>query len=117
MPAAERRVRATQTEQRLHVSKYFLLLWGSTRLGERIASVLAPASRTIAAIVRIAASKHADFVAVVELRDPTQRNCQPERELQLGSGTPLRSRRPRHIVVGKKCDQVIGPWIQRIMSQ
>src|SRR5438270_7109386 len=111
MPAAQRRVRATQTQQRLHVSKYFLLLWRSTRLGERIASVLTPASRKIATIVRIAATNHADFVAVVELRYPTQRKCQPERELQLGSGTPLRSREPRHIVIGKECDQIVGPWI------
>src|SRR2546423_4047559 len=111
MPAAQRRLRATQTQQRLHVSKYFLLLWRSTGLGERIASVLAPASRKIAAIVRIAATKHADFVAVVELRYPTKRKCQPERELQLGSGNPLRPRKPRHIVVGKKRDQITGPWV------
>src|SRR5260370_8536096 len=79
---SECRVLPAQVQQAADMHKDLLLIRGSASRGERIATVAGKPAGEITAIVRIIASRHADLVARVNLRNAAhgQENC--ERKIQ-----------------------------------
>src|SRR2546428_11783888 len=93
LAAAKGGVFAAKSEQRLHVREIFLLIPRAARSLERVVRVANPSTWKIAPVVRIAAARHSDLVAVINLRNAPQREREPECQLHLGGRGPLRGRR------------------------
>ena len=84
---------------------------------ERIARVLAPPSRKVATIVRIAPAVQSDLVAVVELRDPARREQEGVREQQSlvrGSGS---ERKPVQVVIVRHRHQPLGVVVEPVAAE
>src|SRR5207302_4273623 len=52
-------------------------------------------------VVRVAASRHSNLIAVIDLRNAAQSQRQPERQLQFRRGTPFGTRKAWHVVICK----------------
>ncbi len=70
--------------------------------GEGVQRIAGPAAGEIAAIVRVVAAGHADFVAVVKLRDAAQRGGQSKGQLQFGQRASRCAGKTRDIMIGRK---------------
>src|SRR5437879_8137429 len=83
LSAAKRLMLAANSQQFPHVRENLLLFASSPGFCERVVRVLGPSSGKIAPVIGIAASRHANFVAVVQFRNATQGQRQSEGQLQL----------------------------------
>src|SRR5260370_36719104 len=92
LAAAEGSVFAAKPQQRLHVRKNLLLLARATGLRERIVRVPNPSAGEIAPVVWIAAARHPNLIAVINLRKAPQREREAERKLQLRGRTSFGAR-------------------------
>src|SRR5260370_21019820 len=102
LAAAEGSVFAAKPQQRLHVRKNLLLLARATRLRERIVRVPNPSAGEIAPVVWIAAARHPNLIAIVNLRNSPLRKSESKRESQLRCRSAFGARDTRHIVIRKK---------------
>src|SRR5229473_3764568 len=99
LAAAQRGVLAAKPEQRLHVRENFLLLARAACWRERVVRIANPTAGKIAPVVRIAASRHADLIAVVNLRNAAQRECESERQSQLRGSNAFGAGKARYVVI------------------
>ena len=76
-----------------------------------------PAAGEIVAIVGVAASGHADFVAVIKLRDAAQREGQGKGQLQFCGRASFGADETRDIMIGEKSDERIRARVKRIMAK
>src|SRR5258708_17924531 len=83
LAAAQGSVFAAKPEQRLHVRENFLLVPRAARLSERVVRITNPSAGEIAPVVRIAAARHPDLIAVINLSNTPQREREPQCQLQL----------------------------------
>src|SRR5258707_14847570 len=102
LAAAQSGVFAAKAEQRFHVRENFLLIPRAARLREPVVRITNPSTGKIAPVVRIAAPRHPDLIAVINFRNPAQRECEPECQLQLGGSAAYGARKTRHMVIHKK---------------
>src|SRR5712692_4951154 len=117
LAAAEGGVLAAEPEQRLHIRKNFLLISRAARLRERVVRITNPSAGKIAPVVRVAASGHTDFIAVINFRNAPQRERESKRESQLRGSATFGARKTRHIVIRKKRYQHLRMHVQGIMPQ
>src|SRR5208337_2680987 len=108
---------APYAQQALHVSKKFLLFARLPLVRERVLRVPWPASGEVAAIVGDADSRQADFVAVIEFRNPPQRKRQSERQSQLRRRGAALSGKTTDIVIPEKGHQILRVRIHRVLPQ
>src|SRR5437879_6717634 len=108
LAAAKGGVFAAKSEQRLHVRENSLLIPRAARSRERVVRITNPSTWKIAPVIRIAAARHSDLVAVINLRNAPQREREPECQLQLGRPAAFGARETRDIVICKKRDQNFG---------
>src|SRR2546426_9483903 len=108
---------AAKSEQRLHVRENFLLIPRAARSRERVVRIANPSTWKIAPVVRIAAARHSDLVAVINLGNAPQREREPECHLQLGGPTAFGARETPPTVVPKKKKQQFGRHAQGTQSQ
>src|SRR2546426_1967174 len=85
---------AAKSEQRLHVRENFLLIPRAARSRERVVRIANPSTWKIAPVVRIAAARHSDLVAVINLGNAPQREREPECHLQLAGPAAPRAPHP-----------------------
>src|SRR2546427_2581317 len=112
LAAAKGGVFAAKSEQRLHVRENFLLIPRAARSRERVVRITNPSTWKIAPVVRIAAARHSDLVAVINLGNAPQREREPECHLQLGGRAALRARETRHILIPQKQNQHFAMHVQ-----
>src|SRR6266702_4064648 len=105
LPAAKRHMFATYPEQLLHMRKNLLLFARSPGWRERIVRVTGPPPGKIAPVVRVASSRHSNFIAVVQLRDAAHSQRQPKRQFQLCCRAAFRAGEPRYVVIRKERHQ------------
>src|SRR2546426_9759458 len=117
LAAAKGGVFAAKSEQRLHVRENSLLIPRAARSRERVVRITNPSTWKIAPVIRIAAARHSDIVAVINLRNAPQREREPECQLQLGGRAAFGAREKRHIVSCKKKNQKIRVYVQCIVPQ
>src|SRR6266849_9411928 len=108
LAAAQSSVFAAKPEQRLHVRENFLLIPRAARLRERVVRIPNPTAGEIPPVVRIAAPRHPDLIAVINFRNSPQREREPECQFQLSERTAFGARETRHIVIRKKRYQHFG---------
>src|SRR2546421_10210091 len=96
LAGAQGGVFAAKPEQRPNARKHLLLAARAARLRERVVRITNPSAGEIASVVRIATSGHPDFVAVVNLRNASQRERESECQLQLSWRTAFGARETRH---------------------
>ena len=117
LSAAKRRVLAANPQQFLNIRKNLLLFAGSPGYRECVVRIADPPAGEIASVVRIAASRHSNFVAVIQLGNAAQGQRQRERQLQLFRRAPFGTRKAWHVVIREERRQQLWPRIQRIMPQ
>src|SRR5579883_617274 len=113
----ERGMFAAQAQERLDIGENSLLLRRAARFGEGIPGVIVPSTGEIAAVVGVSAAGHSDFIAVAELRNPAQRECQPEGKLEFFRRTAFRRDETRDIVIAKEWNEEAGARIERIVAE
>src|SRR2546426_12620849 len=96
---------AAKSEQRLHVRENFLLIPRAARSRERVVRIANPSTWKIAPVVRIAAARHSDLVAVINLGNAPQREREPECHLQLGGRGALAARETQPTLIPTQTDQ------------
>src|SRR5438445_12988685 len=78
-----------QMQQLLHVIMNLLLIGSAASGSKCVARIAGETARKIMAVIRIAASWHANLIAVVKLWDPTHTQEQRESGGQVRAGRPL----------------------------
>src|SRR5882762_1658949 len=114
---AQRGMFAAKLEQSLHIGEDFLLLARAARLRERVVRISNPAAGEIAPVVRIAAPRHPNLIAVVNLRNAPESERESKRQLQLRRRAAFGARDSRYIVIRKKRDQHLWMNIKGIVPQ
>src|SRR5712692_5956782 len=117
LAAAQGSVFAAKPQQLLHIRKNLLLISRAARLRERIVRITNPSAGKIAPVVRVAASGHPDLIAVINLRNASQRERESKRESQLCGRATFGARKTRYIVIRKKWDEQFRMHIQGIVPQ
>src|SRR6266481_5328809 len=115
LAAAQGGVFAAKPEQRLYVRENLLLIARAARWRERVVRITNPSAGEIAPVVRIAAPRHPDLVAVVNLRNSPQRERESERQLQLSGRAAFGAREAGHVMIREKWDEQVGMHIQGIV--
>src|SRR5260370_37149030 len=85
--------------------------------GERVVCVANPSAGEIAPVVRVAAPRHPDLIAVINLRNATHRERESERQFQFCGRAAFGARETRHIVIRKKRNKQFWMHIQGIVPQ
>src|SRR5215471_16679597 len=99
--AAKRGMLAANPQQFLDVRENLLLFARTPGLRKRVVRIADPSPRKITAIVRIASSRHSNFIAVVNLRNASQGQRQSEGQLQFRRGTAFGARETRYVMIRK----------------
>lgn len=106
--ATQSGVLSPQPKQVLDISPEFILFMRAPFVKEGVLRIANPATREIAAIVGVAASRHADFIAVIDFWNAAQSECQPESQPQLRRGGGTVSGQAGQIVVREKGTRYSG---------
>src|SRR5260370_10037174 len=93
-----------QMQQLLHVIMNLLLIGGAPSGSKCVAWIAGEAARKIMAVVRIAASRHANLISVVKLRNPAHGEDKRESCLQFLVRRPFFAHKADCIVVPQKRD-------------
>src|SRR6516162_4790550 len=110
-------VLAPQPQQCLHVLEHGLLFTRAALARERVLRIFGPAAGKVVPIVRISASRQADFIAVIKLRYTTQRQCESVGKLQLGRRHTRNSSESRYVVIAEKRHEEFRMGVQRVLPQ
>src|SRR5579864_1397183 len=100
----------------MQVLEDVLLVRCSALLVERIVRITGKAAGEIAPIVRIAASRHADFVAVINLRDSTRSEQNCHRHLQLLARGARLAHEADGVMISEKSYQPLGMGIKPVLA-
>src|SRR5215472_194684 len=102
---------AAQSQQRLNASKRGLLVRCAALDSKCVSRILRPPSGKIVTVLRIRATWHSNFVAVVELRNSAQRQRETKREPQFCVRASLEASQPRHVMVPEERHQLVRPYV------
>ena len=78
LASAKRGMFAPNPQQFLDIRENLLLFAGSPGLHETVIRVFGPSAGKIPPVVRVAASRHSNLIAVIDLRNAARSQRQPE---------------------------------------
>src|SRR5580658_9342680 len=101
----------------LNVREKLLLLGRATRLEKRVASVAGKSAGEIVTIVRVVASRHTDFVAVIYFGDSPRRQQHRERKLQFLRRHVRQACQAPDVMIAEKRDEQLGMRVEAIARE